>query len=126
GSRAAAPGRCRGVRRESTARAGRTRHSSRHAASRRQSRAQRPATYAGHHLSRRRMSLNLDLFAPREPQTPLERLGPQAVVLHGYALARERALLTALQAVTAAAPFRHMITPGGYRMSVAMTNCGAL
>lgn len=72
------------------------------------------------------MSLNLDLFAPREPQTPLERLGPQAVVLHGYALAGERALLTALQAVTAAAPFRHMITPGGYRMSVAMTNCGAL
>jgi alkylated DNA repair protein (DNA oxidative demethylase) len=33
-------------------------------------------------------------------------------------------LLEALGSVTAQAPFRHMITPGGYRMSVAMTNCG--
>jgi DNA oxidative demethylase len=28
--------------------------------------------------------------------------------------------------VTAQAPFRHMSTPGGFRMSVAMTNCGTL
>src|SRR5262249_36146035 len=28
--------------------------------------------------------------------------------------------------VAAQAPFRHMVTPGGFRMSVAMTNCGAL
>ncbi len=31
-----------------------------------------------------------------------------------------------MRAVAAAAPFRHMQTPGGYSMSVAMTNCGAL
>jgi alkylated DNA repair protein (DNA oxidative demethylase) len=30
-----------------------------------------------------------------------------------------------LRDVTAAAPFRHMVTPGGFRMSAAMTNCGA-
>jgi alkylated DNA repair protein (DNA oxidative demethylase) len=48
------------------------------------------------------------------------------VLLRGFASARETALLAALQRVVAAAPFRHMVTPGGYRMSVAMTNCGAL
>lgn len=34
------------------------------------------------------------------------------------------ALVRAAEAVAGAAPFRHMTTPGGYRMSVAMTNCG--
>ena len=49
-----------------------------------------------------------------------------AVVLYGDALAFEDALLAALQAVIAQAPFRHMVTPGGFLMSVAMTNCGAV
>src|SRR5208337_243161 len=49
---------------------------------------------------------------------------PGAFVLHGFALRDETALLHAFHEVTAKAPFRHMITPGGYRMSVAMTNCG--
>jgi alkylated DNA repair protein (DNA oxidative demethylase) len=30
-----------------------------------------------------------------------------------------------LQTITAQSPFRHMTTPGGFVMSVAMTNCGA-
>lgn len=47
-----------------------------------------------------------------------------AVVLRRFALDRERELLEAVETVIAAAPFRHMITPGGFRMSVAMTNCG--
>jgi len=55
-----------------------------------------------------------------------EDLCPGAVTLRGFALQDEAALLTALKNVTAAAPFRHMITPGGFRMSVGMTNCGAL
>jgi len=54
-----------------------------------------------------------------------ETLGPGAVVLHGYALPRETDLLAAIEAVAAEAPFRHMMTPGGYTMSVAMTTCGA-
>lgn len=54
-----------------------------------------------------------------------EELGPGAVVLRGFALTDEAALLTALNGVITQAPFRHMITPGGYRMSVAMTNCGS-
>lgn len=53
-------------------------------------------------------------------------LGEGAVVLRGFATARETALLSAVEAVIAAAPLRHMITPGGFRMSVAMTSCGAL
>jgi alkylated DNA repair protein (DNA oxidative demethylase) len=55
-----------------------------------------------------------------------EALGPGAVVLRGFATADERALLSDLAAVVAASPLRHMITPGGFRMSVEMTNCGTL
>jgi alkylated DNA repair protein (DNA oxidative demethylase) len=53
------------------------------------------------------------------------KLGPGAVVLRGFA-AEETALLSELEELAARAPFRHMVTPGGYRMSVAMTNCGEL
>jgi alkylated DNA repair protein (DNA oxidative demethylase) len=53
-----------------------------------------------------------------------EPLAEGAVVLHGFARSEVAALLAAVQNVTAAAPFRNMITPGGLRMSVAMTNCG--
>jgi alkylated DNA repair protein (DNA oxidative demethylase) len=56
---------------------------------------------------------------------PHERLGPGAVVLRGFVAPREREILAAVQDVVAQAPFRHMVTPGGFRMSVAMTNCGA-
>jgi DNA oxidative demethylase len=55
-----------------------------------------------------------------------EPLGPGAVVLRNFAAPVETELLDALQWVTARAPFRHMVTPGGFRMSVAMTNCGSL
>jgi alkylated DNA repair protein (DNA oxidative demethylase) len=47
------------------------------------------------------------------------------VLLGGFVLAAEMPLLAALDAVVAEAPFRHMVTPGGFTMSVAMTNCGA-
>ena len=33
--------------------------------------------------------------------------------------------MSAVARVAGRAPFRHMVTPGGLRMSVAMTNCGA-
>jgi DNA oxidative demethylase len=52
-------------------------------------------------------------------------LAPGAVVLRGFALDEDAALLAALAEVIARAPLRHMVTPGGFRMSVAMTNCGA-
>ena len=56
----------------------------------------------------------------------MQTLAPGAVVLRDFALREEPALLKALDSVIASAPLRHMVTPGGYRMSVAMTNCGAL
>ena len=55
-----------------------------------------------------------------------ETLEPGAHVLRGFALAEADALLEGIDAVTRAAPLRRMETPGGFRMSVAMTNCGAL
>ena len=47
-----------------------------------------------------------------------------AVLLRGFARPTEADLIAALRNVVAEAPFRHMVTPGGHRMSVAMTNCG--
>lgn len=58
------------------------------------------------------------------PAEAVETLAEGAVLLRGFAAAEAPALLAAVRDVAAAAPFRHMITPGGYRMSVAMTNCG--
>jgi len=54
-----------------------------------------------------------------------EMLCPRAVMLRKFAQKYETELFAGLREVTAKAPFRHMITPGGFRMSVAMTNCGA-
>jgi alkylated DNA repair protein (DNA oxidative demethylase) len=53
-----------------------------------------------------------------------EPLTEGAVVLRGAASADAVALMAALGSVFAAAPVRHMTTPGGFTMSVAMTNCG--
>jgi DNA oxidative demethylase len=53
------------------------------------------------------------------------KLGPGAVVLRGFVQDAGR-LLADLERVVARAQFRHMVTPSGHRMSVAMTNCGAL
>jgi alkylated DNA repair protein (DNA oxidative demethylase) len=55
-----------------------------------------------------------------------EPLAPGAMLLRGFAAQRAAALLADLQDVLARAPWRHMQTPGGFRMSVAMSNCGAL
>ena len=51
-------------------------------------------------------------------------LADGAVVLWGFASEEAPVLVKAALDVAAEAPFRNMITPGGYRMSVAMTNCG--
>lgn len=53
-----------------------------------------------------------------------EALAAGALVLRHFASARESELLMLVQRIAAAAPFRRMQTPGGHRMSVAMTNCG--
>jgi alkylated DNA repair protein (DNA oxidative demethylase) len=66
-----------------------------------------------------------DLFDTFPPEIEKVALGADAVVLRRFARDIEAELLAALRAVTALSPFRNMVTPGGYTMSVAMTNCGA-
>lgn len=60
------------------------------------------------------------------PYAAPEVITPGAALLRGFALEVDEALLQAVEGVTAAAPLRHLVTPGGYTMSVAMSNCGAL
>ncbi|AZL71447.1 MULTISPECIES: DNA oxidative demethylase AlkB [Pseudomonas] len=64
---------------------------------------------------------DLDLFGS-QPQ----RLASHTVLLPDFALGEVEALLDALRPVLRAAPWRHMHTPGGQRMAVALSNCGAL
>jgi len=62
------------------------------------------------------------------PESPpnAETITEGAWLLRGFAATSAAELMEAVRQVAAAAPFRHMTTPGGYRMSVAMTNCGPL
>jgi len=65
--------------------------------------------------------MNGDLFAGTSGP---EQIGPGTWLLHGEAFDAAPALFAEVQHLTAVAPFRQMQTPGGYRMSVAMSNCG--
>jgi alkylated DNA repair protein (DNA oxidative demethylase) len=66
------------------------------------------------------------LFEDTSEYLPLnENLGPGTAILRGFARTVDRSIMATLFAVAAQSPFRHMVTPGGFRMSVAMTNCGA-
>ena len=63
-----------------------------------------------------------DLFANELPAR--EAIAPGALLLRGHALPMEAGLLAAVREITARAPLRRSITPGGRSMSVAMSNCG--
>jgi alkylated DNA repair protein (DNA oxidative demethylase) len=68
--------------------------------------------------------VTLDLFEDVANAETEERLEPGAMVLRGLATDKAEQLLAAIKDVTDRSLFRFMTTPGGYRMSVAMTNCG--
>jgi DNA oxidative demethylase len=71
--------------------------------------------------------LTTDLFAGVPDVRPSQELmAERAVLLRGFARPVESDLIAALRDVVAQAPFRHMLTPGGHQMSVAMTNCGSV
>lgn len=53
-----------------------------------------------------------------------EPLEEGALILRGFAAPEASALVEEVGRIAQAAPFRHLVTPGGYTMSVAMTNCG--
>jgi DNA oxidative demethylase len=65
-----------------------------------------------------------DLLSSLDPARAIERLSEAAVVLHGFSRDMAARLLAEVDGITAVAPFRNMVTPGGLRMSVGMTNCG--
>jgi alkylated DNA repair protein (DNA oxidative demethylase) len=68
----------------------------------------------------------MDLFANLPDVRPArEAIAEGAVLLRGFAKPAEDELIVALREIVAQAPFRHMFTPGGHQMSVAMTNCGS-
>ena len=62
----------------------------------------------------------LDLWGARE------EIGAEAFLLRGLALPCAGNVLAALDQIRAVSPFRRMVTPGGFTMSVEMTNCGEL
>ncbi len=66
----------------------------------------------------------MDLFDTVESEPRDVQLAPGAMLLAGFARPLETLLIEAVQSVIERAPFRHLVTPGGHRMSVAMTNCG--
>ena len=68
-------------------------------------------------------SFSGDLFAAQAHGTRTQ-LAAQACVLHGFALSCADALLADVERIANVAPFRHLLTPGGHTMQVAMTNCG--
>jgi alkylated DNA repair protein (DNA oxidative demethylase) len=66
-----------------------------------------------------------DLFADiRDDQPAREELAEGAVLLRNFFAAEQPDVIAALRLIVKAAPFRHLVTPGGHTMSVAMTNCG--
>ena len=67
---------------------------------------------------------NLFDALPKDAAADREAIGTGAVLLHGFAGESAPRLIEDLAKMVEVAPFRHMVTPGGYRMSVAMTNCG--
>jgi alkylated DNA repair protein (DNA oxidative demethylase) len=69
--------------------------------------------------------LTADLFASLPDLAPArEEIADGAMLLRGFARPAESDLIAALRDIVEQAPFRHMSTPGGHQMSVAMTNCG--
>lgn len=71
--------------------------------------------------------MTLNLFEDESPAYVVPQpIAPGASILRGFALPVADALLGGVQSVIAAAPLRHLVTPGGQTMSVAMSNCGPL
>ena len=66
----------------------------------------------------------MDLFDNDPSALSSEPLEEGAVLLRGFVAAEAPALIEEVARIAQAAPFRHLVTPGGYTMSVAMTNCG--
>ena len=65
-----------------------------------------------------------DLFAEVTPAVETENLADGAFIFRRFAAESAASLVQLISQIRRLSPFRHLVTPGGYRMSVAMTNCG--
>jgi DNA oxidative demethylase len=65
-----------------------------------------------------------DLFAEAVPAVEVEKLAEGAFLFRRFVAESASTIVQMVSEIAKVSPFRHMITPGGYRMSVAMTNCG--
>jgi alkylated DNA repair protein (DNA oxidative demethylase) len=65
-----------------------------------------------------------DLFAGVAPSEETVRLGDGATLLRGCASEIAPFIVKAISHIAKTSPFRQMVTPAGYTMSVEMTNCG--
>ena len=68
----------------------------------------------------------IPLFDTHSSPPSHEPIEEGAVLLRGFATTEAPALVEEVSRIADTAPFRHLVTPGGYTMSVAMTNCGRL
>jgi alkylated DNA repair protein (DNA oxidative demethylase) len=68
--------------------------------------------------------MTADLYDSLDGRPAREQIAEGAMLLRGFARPIQLDLRDALQTIADQAPFRHMQTPGGHHMSVAMTNCG--
>lgn len=67
----------------------------------------------------------MDLFDGVQTLKQLQ-LANGAWLLPGFALQNEAEIISDLKQIIRQSPPQHMVTPGGFSMSVAMTNCGKL
>lgn len=72
------------------------------------------------------MSISGQLFDNADSSGSAERLSEGAVLFHGRLLDDAEAIVETIREINRQAPFRHLITPGGHKMSVSMTSCGDL
>jgi alkylated DNA repair protein (DNA oxidative demethylase) len=70
--------------------------------------------------------MTADLFDSVEALPAREPMADGAMLLRRFARPIQHDLLAAIEGIVARSPFRHMSTPGGHEMSVAMTNCGSV
>jgi alkylated DNA repair protein (DNA oxidative demethylase) len=70
--------------------------------------------------------MSADLFDDETTGPARERIADGAVLLRGFCVSEAESLIQAVGGIAEAAPFRHLVTPGGFTMSVAMTNCGCI
>jgi alkylated DNA repair protein (DNA oxidative demethylase) len=88
-------------------------------------RSDRPRTRSGNPRAGADPAPSADLFDDQgSPAPSTSQLADAAFLFRGAVRDEAPAILAALDAIVKRAPFRRMVTPGGFTMSVAMTNCG--